>query len=251
MRSVLNLAPCFVVATLATALTASSTGCDGAAPKEPKSNESVVGEAPQSAPPKAEGATPAASPKLPPPIAADAKAAVGQAAPDFTLVDATGKEYRLSDYAGKAVVLEWFNPECPFVNHAHTDGSLKSMAATQTENGVVWLAINSGGPGKQGHGAQKNLDGAKKFGMEHPILLDETGAVGRAYGAKKTPHVYLIGASGTLVYRGAIDNAPFGEVDGGGALVNYLEGALKALSSGDTISTPQRPAYGCTVKYGA
>lgn len=188
--------------------------------------------------------------KAEPPIAADARAEVGEPAPDFTLSDTDGKTHTLSALRGKTVVLEWFNPQCPFVNHAHTEGSLVSMAKDETEKGVVWLAINSGAPGKQGHGLEANTEGKTKFGLEHPILLDETGAVGHAYGAEKTPHVFLIDGAGTLLYRGAIDNAPFGEVDGEGETINYLGRALEALRGGQAVGTPETPAYGCTVKYG-
>lgn len=179
------------------------------------------------------------------------QAAVGKPAPDFTLPDLAGQDVKLSSFRGKTVVLEWFNPNCPFVNNAHAEGSLKTMAKDETAQGVVWLAINSGAPGKQGHGVEANTVGAKTFALEHPILLDESGAVGRSYGAQKTPHVYLIDGAGTLVYRGAIDNAPFGEVDGGGALVNYLAGALAELRGGKPITTAETPPYGCTVKYGS
>ena len=184
------------------------------------------------------------------PIAADAKAEVGKPAPDFTLSDVDGKPHSLSEYKGKTVVLEWFNPQCPFVNHAHTEGSLVTMAKDETAKDVVWLAINSGAPGKQGHGVEANNTGKDKFKLDHPILLDESGAVGHAYGAEKTPHVYLINGEGTLLYRGAIDNAPFGEVDGGGDKVNYLGTALEELRGGKPASTAETPAYGCTVKYG-
>lgn len=186
-----------------------------------------------------------------PPIATGASATVGQHAPDFSLPDASGASHKLSQYLGKTVVLEWFNPQCPFVKYAHTEGPLKDMPKGKTESGIVWLAINSGGTGKQGHGADTNLEGASTYGMTHPILLDETGDVGHAYGAEKTPHIYLIDPEGTLVYRGAIDNAPFGEVDGGGAYVNHLEVALAALGAGSAVDPAETPAYGCTVKYGA
>lgn len=198
----------------------------------------------------AKDSKPGAKPDAAPAIAVDAKAEVGKPAPEFTLSDADGKPHSLSEYKGKTVVLEWFNPQCPFVNHAHTEGSLVTMAKDETAKDVVWLAINSGAPGKQGHGVEANNTGKDKFKLEHPILLDETGAVGHAYGAEKTPHVYLINAEGTLLYRGAIDNAPFGEVDGGGDTVNYLSKALEELRGGKPVSTAETPAYGCTVKYG-
>ena len=178
-----------------------------------------------------------------------ATAQVGQPAPDFTLTDLDGKEHKLSQYRGKTVVLEWFNPQCPFVKFAHSEGPLVDMASTQTEKGIVWLAINSGGPGRQGHGEQANRDGASTFKMTHPILIDEDGAIGHTYGAEKTPHMYVIDEKGTLVYRGSIDNAPFGEVDGGGDKVNFVDAALTSLAAGEPIATADRPAYGCTVKY--
>lgn len=183
--------------------------------------------------------------------AAGVQAELGKPAPDFTLPDLDGNDVKLSSFRGKTVVLEWFNPKCPFVNKAHADGSLKTMAKDETAQGVVWLAVNSGAPGKQGHGAEANAEGVKTFALEHPILLDESGSVGRTYGAEKTPHVYLIDDAGTLVYRGAIDNAPFGEVDGGGELVNYLANALGELRGRKPITTPETAPYGCTVKYGA
>ena len=155
----------------------------------------------------------------------DAHAAIGQPAPDFTLTDIDGKTVHLHDYAGKAVVLEWFNPKCPFVNASHSKASLKGMATRREAQGVAWLAINSAAAGKQGFGAEASRGGKERFGLDHPILLDPTGAVGHAYGATNTPHMFVIDASGTLVYRGAIDNSPDGEGDSPteGKLVNYVD----------------------------
>ena len=115
----------------------------------------------------------------PPAAAAETHAEVGKPAPDFALKDLDGKEVRLSAFKGKTVVLEWFNPGCPFVDKSHTKGSLKDAAKKHAKSGVVWLAVNSGAAGKQGHGVDTNRDGAKKYGMEHPILLDESGEVGK------------------------------------------------------------------------
>lgn len=186
-----------------------------------------------------------------PPVAADAHAKVGQPAPDFTLTDADGKTFKLSDHKGKLVVLEWFNPGCPFVKYAHGEGPLKDMAANEAKPGdLVWVAINSGAAGKQGAGADASREGAKEFGMTHPILIDESGAVGHAYGAEKTPHVYLVDAAGVLVYAGALDNAPIGEVDGGGTYTNHLANAIAEVRGGKTVTTPETKSYGCTVKYG-
>ena len=180
-------------------------------------------------------------------------ASPGQAAPDFTLPDLDGKPVHLGDLKGKVVVLEWFNPECPYVHASHEKGSLVGLAKKVSAKGVVWLAINSGAPGKQGAGVDKSRAGARAFGLEHPILLDPTGQVGHAYGATNTPHLFVIGKDGVLAYKGAIDNSPDGEGASpqGGKLVNYVEQALEALGSGAAVPTRETRAYGCSVKYGS
>ncbi|MCB9714003.1 MAG: thioredoxin family protein [Myxococcales bacterium] len=178
-----------------------------------------------------------------------ATAELGKPAPDFTLSDVDGKSHSLSQHAGKLVVLEWFNPECPFVKYAHGEGPLVKMAADEMAKGVVWLSINSGAPGKQGHGVEANKAGISGYGMTNPVLLDEDGSVGHMYGAEKTPHVFIVDAEGTLVYRGALDNAPIGEVDGGGERLDYVTTALDELRAGKPVSTPETKPYGCTVKY--
>ena len=142
---------------------------------------------------------PSAAPAHPEKAAATS-ASIGQPAPAFSLQDLAGKTHNLSDYQGKPVVLEWFNPGCPFVKAAHTEGSLVTTAAELEKKGFVYLAINSGGPGKQGHGQEANAAGQERFGLKHPILLDETGAIGKAYGATNTPHIFVIDQKGTLVY---------------------------------------------------
>jgi len=176
---------------------------------------------------------------------------VGKQAPDFALKDLDGKEVRLSSFKGKTVVLEWFNPGCPFVKAAHTRGSLKDAAKRQTKNGVVWLAINSGAPGKRGVGVEANREGAKTFAMDNPILLDEAGTVGKTYGATNTPHVMIVDGQGTLVYRGAVDNSPDGEGESptGGKLVSYVDAALADLGAGKPVAKSETKAYGCSVKY--
>ena len=210
-----------------------------------------------SPPPTSEAVTPAsgnASVKVAPsPAAASSPAEIGKPAPDFTLPDLDGRSTKLSDYLGKTVVLEWFNPGCPFVNASHTKGQLKELARKEVARGVVWLAVNSAAPGKQGHGVEANRAGKEKFGLTHPILLDESGSVGHAYGAAHTPHLFVVDAKGVLVYAGAIDNSPDGEGESpsGGQLVNYVEQALEDLRAGKAVRTPKTEAYGCTVKYGA
>lgn len=221
-------------------------GCDKQPPPTAAQPVEPVAAAETPAPAEAEEAKEEAPPAEAP---ADAKAVVGQAAPDFTLTDLDGKSHTLSAYKGKTVVLEWFNPKCPFVNFAHTKGPLKDQAAKETKHGIVWLAINSGAAGKQGAGLDTNKEGVKEYGMKHPVLLDESGEIGRKYGAEKTPHIYVVDDTGTLRYRGAIDNAPFGEVDGDAPYKNFLSAALDELRGGKTITTPETPAYGCTVKY--
>jgi peroxiredoxin len=201
----------------------------------------------------AAGGTGAASPaNAGAPIAEGAvPAEVGKPAPDFTLKDLDGKETKLSAYKGKVVVLEWFNPGCPFVKKSHTKGSLVSTAKKHAKNGVVWLAVNSGAAGKQGAGAEANREGAKTFNMDHPILLDDSGAVGKLYGATNTPHMFVVNAEGTLVYKGAIDNSPDGEGESptGGKLVSYVDEAITAVNAGKPVATAETKAYGCGVKY--
>jgi peroxiredoxin len=141
---------------------------------------------------------------------AAASAKLGEPAPGFSLPDLDGGTVSLADFAGKTVVLEWFNPDCPFVKYAHAEGPLATMAATQAQADVVWLAINSGAPGKQGHGVERNREAKTEWKLEHPILLDEDGAVGHAYGATSTPHMFVVDPTGTLVYAGGLDNAPLG-----------------------------------------
>jgi peroxiredoxin len=225
-------------------------GCARTQPSpEPSTN------APQAVAPAREGTARPAAALIPTssPGAVSGHAELGQPAPDFELPDLDGNKVRLSSYRGKTVVLEWFNPGCPFVNASHTKGSLKGLAARQTAQGVVWLAVNSAAPGKQGYGVQANADGKKKYGMSHPILLDESGSVGHAYGAKHTPHIFIVDASGNLVYRGGIDNSPDGEGDSpqGGTLVNYAESALADIATSKPVRAADTEAYGCGVKYGS
>ena len=210
-------------------------------------------------------ATPTASPEPKPPAAAQPPAAhspaasvpagpeVGKPAPDFTLKDYEGNAYHLAELRGKTVVLEWFNPDCPFVKASHTKGSLKGLAKRWTDKGVVWLAIDSAAPGKQGNLPEAVAAGKKAFALEHPILADASGNVGRLYGATNTPHLYVIDRQGVLVYRGAIDNSPDGEGESptGGKLINYVDVALEALAAGKPIETKETRAYGCGVKYGS
>jgi peroxiredoxin len=210
-------------------------------------------EGPVTPPPSQAVATP---PTVPSPRTTSATAPlghaeVGQAAPDFTLADLDGHSVHLADFKGKPVVLEWFNPGCPFVRKAHTKGSLVGTTKRYTDQGVVWLAINSAAPGKEGHGVEKNTDAKRAYGMDYPILIDESGDVGHAYGATNTPHMFVIDKTGTLVYRGAIDNSPDaeGESPTGGKLVNYVDAAMADLAATRPVAVSSTQAYGCSVKY--
>ncbi|HET6438643.1 MAG TPA: thioredoxin family protein [Anaeromyxobacter sp.] len=185
-------------------------------------------------------------------VAAPALAAdVGGPAPEFSLPDLDGKVVKLSDLHGRTVVLEWFNPGCPFVRASHTRGTLVDDAARHQGAGVVWLAINSAAPGKQGYGVETNRDAARQYRMSYPVLLDESGQVGRAYGATNTPGMIVIDREGRLVYRGAIDNSPDGEQQApqGGTLVDYVSAALDDLAAGRPVRYPETKQYGCSVKY--
>jgi peroxiredoxin len=182
-----------------------------------------------------------------------ATAELARPAPDFTLKDIDGRDVHLADYLGKVVVLEWFNPKCPFVNASHTKGSLKDDASRQIAQGVVWLGVDSAAPGKQGYAVEDIRDAVKRFGLTHPILRDESGEVGHAYGATNTPHMFIIDRRGVLVYMGAIDNSPDGEGQSpqGNALVNFVDAAIADLSAGRAVRMPRTNAYGCSVKYGS
>lgn len=178
-------------------------------------------------------------------------AAIGAKAPQFTLKDTDGKEHKLSDYAGKTVVLEWFNPQCPFVVAAHEkDGALRDMSAKYAREGVVWLSINSSAPGKEGAGLDLNKKMRDEWKIGNPVLLDESGDIGRAYGAKSTPHMFIIDAKGMIAYKGALDNAPRGKVEGDKKIA-YVEDALAEIKAGKPVTTKETRSYGCSVKYGA
>ncbi len=174
-------------------------------------------------------------------------AQVGQPAPNFTLVDTNGKEHTLSSYQGKIVVLEWFNSECPFVKRQYETYTTMKDTSSKYPDKVVWLAINSGAPGKQGHGKDKQA--VESWKLKYPVLNDETGKVGRLYGAKTTPHMFVIDANGVIQYAGAIDDDPKGEKSYG-QKVNYVAQALAELAAGKPVSTKETKPYGCSVKYG-
>ena len=173
---------------------------------------------------------------------------MGSTAIDFELKDLDGKATKLSDFKGKTVVIEWFNPGCPFVVYAHEQGPLKDMAAKVQSDDVVWLAINSSAPGKQGHGVTLNKQATNTWNMNHSVLIDESGEVGKKYGAVTTPQMFVVNPKGTLVYAGALDNAPRGRVPEAG-MVNHVANALADVEQGKSVRTPRSRPYGCSVKY--
>jgi peroxiredoxin len=175
-------------------------------------------------------------------------ATLGMTAPDFTLTDMNGKAVKLSDFRGKTVVLEWFNPGCPYVVYAYGDGKLGEKQKSTMKNDVVWLSINSGAPGMQGTGMDTNKKAYDDWKMSSKLLFDESGTVGQAYGAKTTPHCYIVDKKGMLVYRGGLDNAPLGKVKGS-SYQNYVEMALADLSAGRAVATSETDPSGCSVKY--
>jgi peroxiredoxin len=178
---------------------------------------------------------------------------IGKPAPDFTLTDLDGKEVKLASFKGKVVVLEWFNPGCPFVKASHTAGSLVDTAKRHMKDGVVWLGVNSGAAGKQGADVKMNAEAVKTWSVPNPILRDATGKVGKAYGATNTPNMFVIDKAGTVVYAGAIDNSRDGEGKSpeGGKLINYVDAALDDVSAGRPVKFAVTRPYGCTVKYGS
>lgn len=172
------------------------------------------------------------------------------AAPPFTLPAADGKSVSLSDFKGKYVVLEWWNFECPFVVK-HYSGNMQKLQKEFTEKGVIWLTINSSAPGTQGHvnGERALAIMKEKNGSPTHILLDHDGKVGRAYGAKTTPHMFLISPEGVILYDGAIDSIRSSNVADIEKAENYLVKAYNEASSGKPVSTPKTQPYGCSVKY--
>ena len=209
------------------------------------------GEAPPAAPPAVTDPTTASSTHPTAALAPLGHAELGRPAPDFTLPDTDGHAVHLADFKGKTVVLEWFNPGCPFVRAAHTKGSLRDAAKRSAADGVVWLAVNSAAAGKQGFGAAATREGMSKFDLHHPVLLDESGDVGHAYGATNTPNIFVIDRAGTLVYSGAVDNSPDGEGESapGDHLVSYVDTTLADLAAGRPVAIPSTKPYGCSVKY--
>lgn len=180
-----------------------------------------------------------------------AQAVIGQPAPEFTLTDMDGNTHSLSDFRGKTVVLEWVNPECPFVVKHYSSGNIPEMQKSATDDGVVWLLINSGKDGAQGVYAPAKAKQwmEKNDAAPTAYLNDRSGDVGRSYGAKTTPHMFVITADGTLVYDGAIDSIPSAKKDDLARAENYVKAALTAVKAGERPERSKTNPYGCSVKY--
>lgn len=179
------------------------------------------------------------------------QAKVGEPAPAFTLTGIDGKTYTLADFTKdeKIVVLEWWNPGCPFVvKHHEKSTTMKDLAAKFADKGVVWMAINSTNPDHKDFGADK--DAVKKWNVAYPVLTDADGTVGHMYGARTTPHMFIIDATGVLRYAGAIDSDRGTQPPADPSKVtNYVDQALTQILAGETVTVPETESYGCSVKY--
>ena len=182
---------------------------------------------------------------------AQAAVAPGQAAPEFNLVDINGRMQKLSDYRGKYVVLEWFNSECPFVQKHYESGNMQALQARYTQKGVVWLGVNSTSPRHSNYRDPMRSQAILKEWKSAPtaFVLDPDGKVGKQYGARTTPHMYVIDPKGMLVYVGGIDDKPSASQRDIPTARNLVAAALDESLGGKPVGTPSAMPYGCSVKY--
>jgi hypothetical protein len=177
---------------------------------------------------------------------------VGQTAPDFTLTDINGQTHTLSSFRGKVVVLEWVNQECPFVvKHYDKSGNMPATQKLAREQGVIWLAINSGHPGAQGDFDKGKVEAwmQKTGAAPTAYFRDQTGKVGKLYDARTTPHMFVINTDGVLVYAGGIDDIRSANPNDIAKATNYVKAALADLQAGREVQTKRSQPYGCSVKY--
>lgn len=176
---------------------------------------------------------------------------VGTDAPAFTLTDTSGKKHSLADYKGKFVVLEWFNEGCPFVKKHYTSGNMQKLQQEYTGKDVVWLSISSSAEGQQGHMTPENAPKTiSEWNMNATkVLLDHDGKVGKLYGAKTTPHMFVIDKQGKLVYQGAIDSKATANKADVADAENYVRVALDNSMAGKPVTNASTKPYGCSVKY--
>lgn len=183
--------------------------------------------------------------------AAAAAVSVGQPAPAFRAIDTSGKTVSLADFKGRHVVLEWVNPGCPFVQKHYDSANMPATQKSVTSQGVVWLAVNSTHQGASDYLPPAQLAAwmKDKGGAPTATLMDADGTIGRAYGARTTPHMYVIDPQGKLVYAGAIDSKPTANPADIATATNYVKQAVGESLGGKPISVATTRAYGCSVKY--
>jgi hypothetical protein len=176
---------------------------------------------------------------------------VGQPAPDFTATDSGGKVRSLADFRGRTVVLEWTNADCPYTRKHYVSGNMQSLQELARQRGVVWLSVISSAPGKQGYvsGPRADALSRSRHAVPEAVLLDPTGALGRLYRAKTTPHLFVIDARGDLRYMGGIDSIATADVDDIPRAEPYLKEALVAVTDGKPVVHPVTRPYGCSIKY--
>ena len=185
------------------------------------------------------------------PLGAVAQAVIGQPAPAFSAVDANGKTVSLADFKGKHVVLKWVNPGCPYVQKHYNSGNMPATQKAAIDKGVTWLAVSSTAKDAGDYRAPKDLVGwiQGKGGAPSATLMDDSGKIGRAYGARTTPHMYLIDPQGKLLYAGAIDSKPTSNPADIATATNYVNQAVGEVLAGKPVSQPTTRAYGCSIKY--
>jgi peroxiredoxin len=182
---------------------------------------------------------------------AAAAAQIGQPAPDFTALDSKGNKVQLSAYRGKTVVLEWTNADCPYTRKHYASGNMQSVQDLVQKDGIVWLTVISSAPGKQGYvnGPQADFLTESRKAVPSAVLLDPNGAIGRLYGAKTTPHMFVIDKNGTLQYMGGMDSIATADVSDIARAEPYLKEAMLAVAYGNPAPHPVTKPYGCSVKY--
>jgi hypothetical protein len=176
----------------------------------------------------------------------------GQAAPDVSFTDIDGKTHKLADFKGKTVVLEWVNPECPFVKYHYEKAAvIPALQKEAASEGIVWVSINSGHPGAQGDFDEAAVKAwiSKTGASPAAYVRDSKGEIGKLFDAKTTPHLFIINGEGTLVYEGAIDNARGFDQEKTAKATNYVRSTLAALKEGKPVSPATSQPYGCSVKY--
>lgn len=175
----------------------------------------------------------------------------GDPAPDFTAKDTKGNTVSLSQLKGQYVVLEWTNNECPFVQKHYGSDNMQQLQKTYTGKGYRWYSIISSAPGKQGHVSAAGADEltASRNASPTGVILDESGAIGKAYDARTTPHMFIIDPQGKLVYMGGIDSIPSADKADIADATNYVKAAFDSIEAGKPVTTPVSQPYGCGVKY--